>query len=89
MQLKVITSDRGVQIDKEASLVEAEGLEGEFGILEDHIAFITPLKAKSFIRYQTTDNSPINKIDVLGGVLEVSKKKGKTEVIVIASKISQ
>lgn len=87
MKLKVITPGKGIELDKEATLVEAEGAEGQFGILDGHIAFITPLKDQSFIKYQTKGSNPVNQLNVLQGVLEVAEKEGKTEVTVIASKL--
>ncbi len=87
MQLKVITPDKGIQIDKEVCLVEAEGQEGCFGILENHIAFITPLKKTAFLKYQSKNNTPVQELNLQEGILEVSKEKSKTVVKVIASKV--
>lgn len=89
MKLKVITPDKGIEIDKsEVCLVEAEGTEGHFGILDNHIALISSLTSISVLRYQTKPENPIHELKLKEGILEVSRNKNNnTEVKVIASSI--
>ncbi len=88
MQLKIITPDKGIEINKEVVLVAAEGTEGNFGILDGHLDFISSLKPISTLRYQTKSDNPMHEVKLSAGLLEVSRTvNNKTEVKVIASTI--
>lgn len=87
MKLKVTTPDKGTEIDKDIYFVEAEGLNGSLGILEDHVPFITPLKNKSILKYQTKKTTHMQVLELEDSVLEVTKQNKQTEVRVIASKV--
>jgi F0F1-type ATP synthase epsilon subunit len=89
MKLKLITPNKGLEIDREVTLVEAESPEGSFGILDKHIGLVTTLKETSILRYQTKSTSPIKDVRLTDGILEVTQIKNVTEVRVIASKVEK
>ncbi|MDX1921206.1 MAG: hypothetical protein SFU25_10800 [Candidatus Caenarcaniphilales bacterium] len=94
MKLKVITPEKGTEIDKEIYHVEAQGVNGSFGVLEGHIPFISVLKDKSILKYQSKKTTHIQSIELENPVLEVTqinknKATKETEIVVIASKITQ
>jgi len=89
MKLQIITPDKGIEIDKEVCLVEAEGEDGHFGVVNGHIPFIATLKDKAVVRYQTKPTNPFQQISLTEGVLEVSNEKNQTSIKVIASQISK
>lgn len=89
MKLKIITPSKGIEINKEqVYLIEAEGAKGHFGILDNHIDFITPLASSGTLRYQTQPTNPIHEVRLKDAILEVSQNQdNQTEVKVIASSI--
>ncbi|MDX1917969.1 MAG: hypothetical protein SFT81_02340 [Candidatus Caenarcaniphilales bacterium] len=88
MRLKVITQDKGLELDREVCLVEGDGIDGQFGILEGHIDFVTSIKADGAIRYQTQKDSPIKELRLSQGLLEViNSKDHKTEIRVLSASI--
>ncbi len=76
MLLEIVTPDRKVY-EEEVRMVIAKGVEGELGILPNHIPFVTALDIAPFIA--RTDSGE-RKIAVNGGFLEVRKDK----VVVLA-----
>ncbi len=71
LQLEVVTPDRLV-LSESVDIVMAIGSLGEFGILPNHVPFLTPLMAGE-LRYRKD-----NKLDYLvvtGGFAEVSQNK--------------
>jgi len=71
LQLEVVTPDRLV-LSESVDIVMAIGSLGEFGILPNHVPFLTPLMAGE-LRYRKD-----NKLDymvVTGGFVEVSQNK--------------
>lgn len=76
MLLEIVTPDRKVY-EEEVRMVIAKGVEGELGILPNHIPFVTALDIGPFIA--RTDSGE-RKIAVNGGFLEVRKDK----VVVLA-----
>ena len=68
--LKVITPNK-IVLDEPVEQIVARSVDGEVGILPDHIPLITPLTASPFKYWK---NGEINVACVLGGMLEVSKE---------------
>jgi F-type H+-transporting ATPase subunit epsilon len=71
LELEVVTPDRLV-LSESVDIVMAIGSLGEFGILPNHVPFLTPLMAGE-LRYRKD-----NKLDymvVTGGFVEVSQNK--------------
>lgn len=71
MVLEIVTPDRKV-FEEEVKMVVAKGVEGELGILPNHIPFVTALKIGPLIA--RTDSGD-RKIAVNGGFMEVRKDK--------------
>ena len=69
IHLKVITPNV-IVLDTEVEQIVARSVDGEIGILPDHIPLITPLAVAPF-RYWK--NGDVNVAAVLGGMMEVSK----------------
>lgn len=67
--LKVITPNT-IVLDEDVEQIIARSVDGEIGILADHIPLMTPLTAAPF-RYWK--NGEVNVAAVLGGMMEVSK----------------
>ncbi|MEW9702339.1 F0F1 ATP synthase subunit epsilon [Paenibacillus sp. SI8] len=70
--LEIVTPERKVYAD-EASMVVARGVEGELGILPNHIPLVTPLKISSITVKKQGSKDEI--IAVNGGFMEVRKDK--------------
>jgi F-type H+-transporting ATPase subunit epsilon len=71
LQLEVVTPDRLV-VSETVDIVMAMGALGEFGILANHVPFLTPLQAGE-LRYRK-DNQ-LEYLAVTGGFAEVSNNK--------------
>ena len=71
LQLEVVTPDRLV-LSEPVDIVMAMGTLGEFGILANHVPFLTPLTAGE-LRYRK-DNK-LEYLAVTGGFAEVSHNK--------------
>jgi F-type H+-transporting ATPase subunit epsilon len=71
IQLEVVTPDRLV-ISESVDIVMAVGALGEFGILANHIPFLTPLQPGE-LRYRRDNH--LEYMVVTGGFAEVSKNK--------------
>jgi F-type H+-transporting ATPase subunit epsilon len=71
IQLEVVTPDRLV-VNEAVDIVMAMGALGEFGILANHVPFLTPLQAGE-LRYRK-DNK-LEYMVVTGGFAEVSNNK--------------
>jgi F-type H+-transporting ATPase subunit epsilon len=71
LELEVVTPDRLV-VSETVDIVMANGAWGEFGILPNHIPFLTPLQPGE-LRYRK-DNK-LEYLAVTGGFTEVSKNK--------------
>jgi F-type H+-transporting ATPase subunit epsilon len=71
LQLEVVTPDRLV-VSETVDIVMAMGTLGEFGILANHVPFLTPLQAGE-LRYRK-DNQ-LEYLAVTGGFAEVSNNK--------------
>ncbi len=69
-KLKVITPSATV-LDTDAEQIIARSIDGEIGILPDHIPLITPL---SIAPFQYWANGERKVAAVLGGMMEVSKE---------------
>lgn len=67
--LKVITPNT-IVLDEDVEQIIARSVDGEIGVLADHIPLMTPLTAAPF-RYWK--NGEVNVAAVLGGMMEVSK----------------
>ncbi|WP_040952312.1 F0F1 ATP synthase subunit epsilon [Gorillibacterium massiliense] len=75
-KLEIVTPERKVY-EKDADMVVVEGVEGQLGILANHIPFVTPLKiAPVRIKLGNTEDE----VAVHGGFMEVRKDK----VIILA-----
>lgn len=75
-QIEVVTPERKVYSD-EATMVIVKGIEGELGIMPDHVPFVTPLQiAPITIRKPGEDHV----IAVNGGFIEVHKN----QVVILA-----
>ena len=68
--LKVITPN-AIVLDTDVEQIIARSVEGEIGVLPDHIPLITPLTAAPF-QYWTSGDRRV--AAVLGGMMEVSKE---------------
>ena len=71
LQLEVVTPDRLV-VSETVDIVMAIGAMGEFGILPNHVPFLTPLQAGE-LRFRK-DNQ-LEYLAVTGGFAEVSNNK--------------
>jgi F-type H+-transporting ATPase subunit epsilon len=71
MLLEIVTPERKVY-EKEVNMVSVKGVEGELGILPNHIPLVTPLKVAPITIKQ---GGNIETIAVNGGFLEVRKDK--------------
>jgi F-type H+-transporting ATPase subunit epsilon len=69
--LEVITPDK-VLVSKEVDMVVAPGIEGEFGVLEDHVAFLSGI-VPGELRY--TVNGKTEYCAVMEGFAEVSNNR--------------
>lgn len=70
--LEVVTPERKV-FEETVDMVTAKGVEGELGILPNHIPFVTPLQiAPLTVKKQ---GQPDRQIAVHGGFMEVRKNK--------------
>lgn len=76
MLLEIVTPDRKV-FEEQVKMVIAKGVEGELGILPNHIPFVTALKIGPLVAKMDAGDQVIA---VNGGFLEVRKDK----VIVLA-----
>lgn len=76
MLLEIVTPERKVY-SREVNMVIVKGVDGELGILPNHIPFVTPLKIAPVIvrREKESDSIAVN-----GGFIEVRKDK----VIILA-----
>lgn len=76
MLLEIVTPERKVYA-QEVNMVIVKGVDGELGILPNHIPFVTPLKIAPVIvrREKESDTIAVN-----GGFIEVRKDK----VIILA-----
>ncbi|TXK75988.1 F0F1 ATP synthase subunit epsilon [Paenibacillus sp. N3.4] len=70
--LEIVTPERKVYAEQ-ASMVVAKGVEGELGILPNHIPLVTPLKIGSITVKKQGSKDEI--IAVNGGFMEVRKDK--------------
>lgn len=68
--LKVITPN-SIVLDEDVEQIIARSVDGEVGVLADHIPLMTPLMAAPF-RYWK--NGEVSVAAVLGGMMEVSKE---------------
>jgi F-type H+-transporting ATPase subunit epsilon len=71
LQLEVVTPDRLV-LSESVDIVMAMGTLGEFGILANHVPFLTPLTAGE-LRYR--QDNKLDYLAVAGGFAEVSQNK--------------
>ncbi len=69
--LEIITPDR-VVVSREVDMVVVPGVEGEFGVLEDHVAFLSGV-VPGELRY--TVNGKTEYCAVMEGFAEVSNNK--------------
>jgi F-type H+-transporting ATPase subunit epsilon len=70
--LEIVTPERKVYAEQ-ANMVVAKGVEGELGILPNHIPLVTPLKIASITVKKQGSKDEI--IAVNGGFMEVRKDK--------------
>ncbi|MFD0695502.1 F0F1 ATP synthase subunit epsilon [Paenibacillus sp. GCM10027628] len=70
--LEIVTPERKVYAE-EANMLVAKGVEGELGILPNHIPLVTPLKISSITVKKQGSKDEI--IAVNGGFMEVRKDK--------------
>lgn len=68
--LKVITPNN-IVLDQDVEQIIARSVDGEIGILPEHIPLITPLTAAPFQYFQNGDRKVAA---VLGGMMEVGKE---------------
>ncbi len=72
--LKILTPNANV-LDTDVEQLIARTIDGEIGILPDHIPLITPLSIAPFQYWQ---NGERKVAAVLGGMMEVSREEGVT-----------
>jgi F-type H+-transporting ATPase subunit epsilon len=72
MKLEIVTPD-GVIFDDEIKQVTIPGSEGEFGVLADHAALVSLLKAGVMV-IETADSKEIS-VAVNGGYVKVEEEK--------------
>lgn len=77
MHLEIITPDKKL-FSGEAKSVKFPGVEGSFGVLENHAPIISSLK-KGIVKV-TEANAAVKNFEIKGGVVEVLKNK----IIVLA-----
>ncbi|MNI74784.1 ATP synthase epsilon chain [compost metagenome] len=70
--LEIVTPERKVYAEQ-ANMISVKGVEGELGILPNHIPLVTPLKIAPIIVKQQGSKDTI--IAVNGGFMEVRKDK--------------
>jgi len=68
LNFKIITQDR-VLVEEQVDAVFAKAVDGEFGILPNHIPFMTALDI-SVLRYQKADAQEY--VSVIGGIFQVA-----------------
>ena len=78
-----IVSPESLIFSKEVIMVVAPGVEGEFGVLENHAPLIAALQAGELKVYEHDDRN-FNIIPISGGLLEVAKNR----CTVLAEKIT-
>ena len=83
-----IISPNEIVFDKEIDLVIFPGSEGDFGILKDHMPFLTSLRVG--IVYIYLEKKRIETFLVSGGIVEVSKNKCSllTEEVINTNSVS-
>lgn len=80
LQLKIITPEKLI-LEEMVDSVTLPSLEGEIGILPDHVPLITGLKSGDIVATVGNEHIPIA---VVGGFVEVKNTDNKTEVAVLA-----
>ncbi len=68
-----IISPQEIIFDEEVSMIIFPGIEGDFGILENHMPFLTYLRLGQIYIYK--EKKLFNKFIVGGGIVEVLKEK--------------
>ena len=83
-----IISPNEIVFEKEIDLVIFPGSEGDFGILKDHMPFLTSLRVG--IVYIYLDKKLIETFLVTGGIIEVSENKCSllTEEVINTNSVS-
>jgi F-type H+-transporting ATPase subunit epsilon len=71
LRLEIVTPERKVY-EKDVNMVVAKGVEGELGVLPNHIPLVTPLKVAP-VRAKFGNSEEV--IAVHGGFMEVRKDK--------------
>ena len=72
MFVEIITPDKKL-FSGEAKSVKLPGVDGSFGVLNNHAPLISSLK-KGVVKVIGADSSPVN-FEIKGGVVEVLKNK--------------
>jgi F-type H+-transporting ATPase subunit epsilon len=68
INLKIITPEK-VIVDEEIDAVFSKAVDGEFGVLPDHIPFMTPLDV-GITRYIQDNNTEY--VSTIGGIFQIS-----------------
>lgn len=71
LQLEVVTPDKQV-VDASVEYVSCPGVEGEFGVLKDHVSLLSALKVGS-LRYFSSDKNQY--VFISGGFADVNANK--------------
>lgn len=71
LQLEVVTPDKQV-VDAIVEYVSCPGVEGEFGVLKDHVSLLSALKVGA-LRYFASDKN--NYVFISGGFADVNANK--------------
>lgn len=71
LQLEVVTPDKQV-VDATVEYVSCPGVEGEFGVLKDHVSLLSALKVGA-LRYFASDKN--NYVFISGGFADVNANK--------------
>ncbi len=79
-----IVSPESLVFSKEVVMLQAPGIEGEFGVLESHAPMIAALQAGDLKIYENSD-AEFSTINISGGFLEVANNR----CTVLAEKIEK
>lgn len=71
LQLEVVTPDKQV-VDTPVEYVSCPGVEGEFGVLKDHVSLLSALKVGA-LRYHVSDTN--HYVFISGGFADVNNNK--------------
>lgn len=78
LHLKIITPEK-ILVDEQVDAVYSKALDGEFGILQGHVPYMTPLDV-TVTKYISGDKTEF--VSTIGGIFQVSDNK----IIILSNK---